>query len=472
MATQTRKRIVEKLVALRKVHVVIPTDREESNELESDLRRMGCLGLWEKSWRVRSEDMVRELVTGGVDRIYASTICGRPDRWNAEVWSLVYGFKHGGEDMATKREDCTRDKFSQRLDPKYGYFVKDCKDEREMRMLAFLVSIFGPKKPYNIIFTLATTLLLAYSEKKVVDWGNIIGEVVHKLATNTKRGHPSYIRPFLYYMYTHGNLLTDEDKTQWTSHQFMRELQTTDSKPEMGHEGSKEENMAEFSNEEQIVTKKRKLMLENRPARTRSATKPVEGGTSTFTEEDNPVDVIVRDLEEVRSRMTEYKLQVRRIGELVCNPSHGSLVAAVQDAVQDPRRLREHERKVDHLTAEKQKTAERVRKLEAEREKLLKQVKDTTLTVQKMSDVVHIPGSVWWKAKMFDVDLKNEGHVSGSKMVNFIMDQGSKMDVSLRALKALIANCTELFPGVVESSEEEESSSGYSDLTPRDLKEI
>ena len=472
MATQTRKRIVEKLVALRKVHVVIPTDREESNELESDLRRMGCLGLWEKSWRVRSEDMVKELVTGGVDRIYASTIRGRPDRWNAEVWSQVYGFELGGEGMATKREDCTRDKFSQRLDPKYGYFVKDCKDERERRMLAFLVPIFSPEKPYNIILTLATTLLLAYSGKKVVDWGSIIGELVHKLATNTKRGLPSYIGPFLYHLYAHGNLLTDEEETQWTSHQFMRELQTTDSEPEMGHEGSKEEDMAEFSNEERTVTRKRKLTLENRPTRTRSATKPIGGGPSTFTEEDNPVDAIIRDLEGVRLRMTEYKLQVRRIGELVGNPPQGRLVAAVQDAIQDPHRLRELERKVSHLTAEKRKTAERVRKLEAEREKLLKQVKDTTLTVQKMSDMVHIPGSVWWKAKMFDVDLKNAGHVSGSKMVNFIMDQGSKMDATLRALKALIANCTEMFPGVVESSEEDESSSDYSDSTPRDAEDI
>jgi hypothetical protein len=67
MATQTRKRTAEKQVALRKVHVVTPTDREESNELEADLRRMGCIGLWEKSWRVRSEDMMRKLVTGEVE---------------------------------------------------------------------------------------------------------------------------------------------------------------------------------------------------------------------------------------------------------------------------------------------------------------------------------------------------------------------------------------------------------------------
>jgi hypothetical protein len=150
--------------------------------------------------------MVKKLVTGEVDCVYASTIRGRPDRWNAELWSNVYGFKHGGEGMATKREDCTRDKFSSWLDPKYGYFVKDCKDEREMRMLAFIVPIFSPEKPYNITLTLATTLLLAYSEKKVVDWRNIIGELVHKLATNTKRGQPSYIGHFLFHVYAHGNL--------------------------------------------------------------------------------------------------------------------------------------------------------------------------------------------------------------------------------------------------------------------------
>ena len=138
MSTQTRKRIAENLVTLRKVHIVTPTDREESNELETDLRRMGYLGLWEKSWRVRSEDMVRELVTGEVDHIYTSTIRDRPDRWNAELWSRVYGFKQGGEGMTTKRENCTRNKFSQRLDPKYGYFVKDCKDERKKSMLVFL----------------------------------------------------------------------------------------------------------------------------------------------------------------------------------------------------------------------------------------------------------------------------------------------------------------------------------------------
>ena len=232
--------------------------------------------------------------------------------------------------MATKREDCTRDKFFQRLDPKYGYFVKNCKDERERRMLVFLVPIFRPKKLYNIILNLATTLLLAYSEKKVVDWESIIGELMHKLASNTKCGQPSYIGPFFFHLYAHENLLTDEEETQWISYQFMRELQTTDSEPEMGHEGSKEEDTVEFNNEERTVTKKRKLMLGNCATRTRSATKPVGGGISTFTLEANPVDAIIRDLG-VRSRIADYELQSKQVGELVGNPPRESFVAAVQE---------------------------------------------------------------------------------------------------------------------------------------------
>jgi hypothetical protein len=163
---------------------------------------------------------------------------------------------------------------------------------------------------------------------------------------------------------------------------------------------------------------------------------------------------------------------MQQVRELVDNPPRESLVAAIQEAIQDPRRLRELESKVDHLTAENQKTTEQVRKLEAERHELLKQVKETTLTVQKVSDVVGIPRDVSLKAKMFDTELKNLGHVFETKMVTFIMDHESKMDAALKAMKSLIASCTKLFPAIVESSEDGETSSSYSNLTPHDVVEI
>jgi hypothetical protein len=71
---------LDKAVAFRKVHVSIHTVQEEGKELEEILRRMGCLGILEKSWRVRHEEMVREVVTEEVNQTYSSTIRGRLDR--------------------------------------------------------------------------------------------------------------------------------------------------------------------------------------------------------------------------------------------------------------------------------------------------------------------------------------------------------------------------------------------------------
>jgi hypothetical protein len=93
---------------------------------------------------------------------------------------------------------------------------------------------------------------------------------------------------------------------------------------------------------------------------------------------------------------------MQQVGEMVANPPREILVAALQKAIQDPRRLRELEGKVDHLTAENQETTEQLRKLEAERREFLKHVKKITITVQKVSDVVDIPRNVWLKAKLFD----------------------------------------------------------------------
>jgi hypothetical protein len=93
-------------------------------------------------------------------------------------------------------------------------------------------------------------------------------------------------------------------------------------------------------------------------------------------------------------------------------------------------------------------------------------VKETTITEQKVSDVVGIPRDMWLKAQMFDAELKNARHVSGTKIVTFVMDQGSRMDTTLNAMKALIASCTKLFLVIVESLEDGETSSSYSDLTP------
>ena len=73
---------------------------------------------------------------------------------------------------------------------------------------------------------------------------------------------------------------------------------------------------------------------------------------------------------------------------------------------------------------------------------------------------------------MFDAELKNAGHVSGTKMATFVMDQGSRMNLDMKAMKALIVSCMELFLVMVELSKDGKTSSSYSNLTPQDVVEI
>ena len=91
-------------------------------------------------------------------------------------------------------------------------------------MFSFFGINFEPGEALQHHSPLATTLNLACSEKKVVNWKSIIGELVHRLETNTKRGQPSYFGLFLFHLYVQENLLTDEEKIQWTRHQIMHEL--------------------------------------------------------------------------------------------------------------------------------------------------------------------------------------------------------------------------------------------------------
>lgn len=83
-----------------------------------------------------------------------------------------------------------------------------------------------------------------------------------------------------------------------------------------------------------------------------------------------------------------------------------------------------------------------------------------------------IPGDVWLKAEMYDAELKIAGHISKMKLIMFVMDQENKMDASMGAMNALIASFMELFPTLLESLEDGETSSSYFDLIPQDIVEI
>ena len=170
---RTTKASREKKVALKKVYVKVPRSMEDFKELEDDLTRMGCVGLLHHPWGMLEERVVKELLPGNeVPREFESTMRGNDAMWAAEVWRQVYSLGHGEEGFA--KEDYVQGKFSKDIHVSYGYYIKDCVNPREQRVLAFMAPILNPNKLNSVSISLESTLLLALDGKREVDWAAFI----------------------------------------------------------------------------------------------------------------------------------------------------------------------------------------------------------------------------------------------------------------------------------------------------------
>ena len=78
-------------VKLRKVIPVLPSTKPEKSHIMEDLAVMGCLGLADKPWGFKEEQMVKELL-GKLSNQFDNTLRGIPTCWTEEGWREVYTF--------------------------------------------------------------------------------------------------------------------------------------------------------------------------------------------------------------------------------------------------------------------------------------------------------------------------------------------------------------------------------------------
>lgn len=155
-------------VKLRKVIPVIPSTEPEKSQLMEDLTSMGCQGLATKPWGFKEEYLLRELLEKPSNE-FDGTLRAVPSLWKEELWRTVYGFRSGGLGMASRKDEFVRGKFRGAVNPKDGYAIEDCVDDRHRRLLSFLVPILHPEKPTRMTITLANTIFGALSRDRKVD---------------------------------------------------------------------------------------------------------------------------------------------------------------------------------------------------------------------------------------------------------------------------------------------------------------
>jgi hypothetical protein len=72
-------------ISFKNVSPAVPEKESELEELIDDLRRMGCEGLLQKPWNVRTELTLREFKYERGNQ-WERTIRQDSEKWTAEVW--------------------------------------------------------------------------------------------------------------------------------------------------------------------------------------------------------------------------------------------------------------------------------------------------------------------------------------------------------------------------------------------------
>ena len=111
--------------------------------------------------------------------------------------------------MANRIDKFVEGKFLHEVDPKDGFPVRECRNDRERRVLEFVVPIVHPDKPTRVTRTLGNMIFGALTGDRPVDWARIFMDLVNRLVDGAGKSKPTPICPFLYHLYEDQGLLME-----------------------------------------------------------------------------------------------------------------------------------------------------------------------------------------------------------------------------------------------------------------------
>ena len=188
-----------RLVSLRSIPAIVPTNEEEKQQLADDLTRMGCEGLLAEPWAMKSEALVRKFLHPCPNE-WEGTIRRLLEQWTMDLWAEVYSFRKEGRMKARRTDTWINGKFNSSINPKDRYTMSDCVDLRKRRVLEFVIPILYPEKWGRVTKEIVNTIFGAAREYKV-SWRQMIQEVVGHLVSNLEKEKASPISPYLFHFY-------------------------------------------------------------------------------------------------------------------------------------------------------------------------------------------------------------------------------------------------------------------------------
>ena len=113
--------------------------------------------------------MVQEFLRPRTNQ-WENTIRRLSEKWTADSWADVYGFRKEGKIVAGRTDRWINGKFWSPINSKDGHSIDDCIDPRERRVLEFVVPIIYPEKPKQVTKVVGNTIFGSFSREYIVNW--------------------------------------------------------------------------------------------------------------------------------------------------------------------------------------------------------------------------------------------------------------------------------------------------------------
>jgi len=435
-------------IPLKNVSPAVPEKESELEELIDDLRRMGCEGLLQKPWNVRSESTLREFKYERGNQ-WERTLRQDPEKWTAEVWGRVYGFAlRKGEGWAHRKDSFYVGKFRGEHDSKDGFHPANCRNDRERRVIEFILPILSPEKPKRLTITMANTLFGAISGLRPVNWGRLIQEYVERNIPFIGR-KPSFLSPYILHLYKHYECLTgaEEDALQIAEDEAAYKLA-----PEvtLGESGSEESSEGPAALEPALPdpVPAPTLVSAHVPETRRAPTpQPQVGGVptreqpwrnvnpATWEPPEFPFERVKADVTTLQNEYWRLEHIVRGASKALGNCSAGNILRELAKRTDRSKvETLENEKaqltaQVEAMTKELTQKSEEIRRYKAEQ----------TVVLSKVRELVGQPGEVVNKAHLYDQLLESADPASARQTLQILVKYS-------RTMKDLLAEIRKILP--------------------------
>jgi hypothetical protein len=429
-----------------------------------DLTAMGCRGFAELPWGFREERIVKELL-GAISNEFANTLRGVVSRWNDEAWRTVYNFRPGGSGMANRKDEFIRDKFRGTVNPKDGFAIEDCIDDRHRRLLAFLVPVLHPEKPTRVTITLGNTIFGSLSGERKVDWARIVSELVLQLVSRVGKSRATPVCPYLFHLYHENQLLTDREEKVWRTQEVIRkygESETDDEKADVS--GSETESEDEREDTPAPPNKRQKTTPPNQRGTPPAGDRPdpevrpeVEGaGSAPESDPQDPFTQLIGTLCNIRADWEVKKRTLAEIGKLVDAPVDSKLPGKVAHCITDPGEYQRQETAIRKLQDEVDSLKEELFTFKENEAATRAMAEETRKLAEQVRATVGESGSALAKAKLFDEKVQEDKKISGSRVIRILTDFSEELELTMtmtREAASRMEVCSHKLVGAVDFRE-------------------